>query len=122
MPDELLPLGGNFVLEGSAELRVNHFRGFGKAWFLNLEHIWAVYFLDFGNVWSQISDFTPADIAVAAGLGVRYDTFFGPFRIDFGMKVYDPKALPGTRTIFDRQFWSETVKSGVFHFGIGHAF
>ena len=122
MSDELLQFGGNFVFEGSTELRVNHFRGFGNVGFLRLENIWAVYFLDFGNVWSTISDFKPKDIAIAAGIGIRYETFFGPFRIDYGFRVYDPKGLAGHRSIFQKRFFGETLTNAVFHIGIGHAF
>lgn len=122
MPDELLPFGGNFMFEGNAELRVNHFRGFGKLGFVKMENIWGVYFLDFGNVWSDISNFRIRDIAVAAGIGFRYDTFFGPFRIDYGFRVFDPHEDVDHRTIFNKKFVSETLGSAVIHFGIGHAF
>jgi outer membrane protein insertion porin family len=122
MPEALLPFGGNFIFEGSAELRVNHFRGFGKLLYLRLENIWGVYFVDFGNLWSDIADFRMRDVAVAAGIGFRYETYFGPFRIDYGVRVYDPKGPAGSQTIFKRRFLGETVSNGVFHFGIGHAF
>ncbi|HTK81791.1 MAG TPA: BamA/TamA family outer membrane protein [Bacteroidota bacterium] len=122
MSDEFLQFGGNFILEGSAELRVHHFRGFGKAGFINLENLWAVYFFDFGNVWGDISDFKPKQIAMAAGIGIRYETFFGPFRLDYGFRVYDPKEYPGHQTIFQKQFLGETLTNAVFHIGIGHAF
>ena len=122
MPDELLEFGGNFVFEGSAEMRINHFRGFGKLGPFRLENTWAVYFLDFGNVWSNISDFTSKDIAIAAGLGFRYETFFGPFRIDYGFRVYDPKDRAGHQTIFQKQFFGETLANAVLHIGLGHAF
>jgi outer membrane protein insertion porin family len=122
MPNELLEFGGNFVLEGSAELRVNHFRGFSNLGFIKPERIWGVYFLDFGNVWSDITDFKLKDIAVAAGVGFRYETFFGPFRIDYGFRLYDPKEVPGRKTIFQKKLLGETLSSGVIHIGIGHAF
>ncbi|HUN66219.1 MAG TPA: BamA/TamA family outer membrane protein [Bacteroidota bacterium] len=122
MPDPLLPFGGNFLLEGSMELRVNHFRDLGKWGFIKFENIWMVYFLDVGNTWAEISDFRARDIAMAAGVGFRYETFFGPFRIDYGVKVYDPKAPPTHATIFQKQLVQETLGSGVLHFGIGHAF
>jgi outer membrane protein insertion porin family len=122
MSTDLIQLGGNFLLEGSAEMRVNHFRGFGRIGPIRMENVWAVYFLDFGNVWSDLFDFKPVDIAVAAGLGIRYDTFFGPFRIDFGFRVYDPQAPQASNTIFRRRFWGETLGQGVIQFGIGQAF
>lgn len=122
MPDDLLDLGGNFVFEGSAEMRVNHFRGLGTFLWLPMDRLWGVYYVDFGNVWSDVKEFKVSDIAVAAGIGIRYETFFGPFRIDYGMKMYDPKAEPGRQTVFKKRFIAETLKSGVIHFGIGHAF
>jgi outer membrane protein insertion porin family len=122
MPSELLEFGGNFILEGSAELRVNHFHNQGRFMGLDLASIWGVYFIDAGNVWNDFSDFRPSSVAVAAGVGFRYETLFGPFRIDFGMRVYDPGEAPGRRTIFDKRFFGETLARGVFHLGIGHAF
>lgn len=122
MPDSLLPFGGNFILEGNAEMRVNHFRGFGKLLWLELDNVWMVYYLDAGNVWSSIKDFHLQEVAVAAGFGFRYETLFGPFRIDFGFPVYDPKGPEGKQTIFQKRFWGDTFSNGVFHFGIGHAF
>jgi outer membrane protein assembly factor BamA len=122
MPDELIQFGGNFIFEGSAEMRVSHFQGFGNIWFIRLENILGVYFVDIGNVWKDISDFRFKDLAMAAGFGIRYETFFGPFRIDYGFRLYDPKEEPGRQTIFKKQFFGETFKRGVFHFGIGHAF
>ncbi len=122
MPDPLLQFGGNFLLEGSAELRVNHFHNLGKWWFIRWDNIWGVYFVDVGNTWATIADFRTRDIAVAAGIGFRYETFFGPFRIDYGLRMYDPKAQAGHQTVFKKQFVAETLGSGVLHFGIGHAF
>lgn len=122
MANDLIQFGGNFILEGSAEMRVNQFRGFGKLGFVRFDNIWMVYFFDFGNIWSDITDFKPRDVGMAAGLGFRYETFFGPFRIDYGFRLYDPKADVGRQTIFKKKLFDETLRSGVFHFGIGHAF
>ena len=122
MPDAALQFGGNFMFEGSVEMRVNYLRGFGKLGFLRLDNIWGVYFLDVGNVWTNIGDFKPRDIAVAAGVGFRYETFFGPFRIDYGFRLYDPKEIAGHQTIFKKRFLGETLANGVLHFGLGHAF
>ena len=122
MSNQLLELGGNFILEGSAELRVNYLKGFGKFLGLKLDNVWGVYFVDVGNVWSDIGTFRPRDIAVAAGVGFRYETFFGPFRVDYGFRVYDPKGEGAQQTIFHKRFFGETLSDAVIHFGIGHAF
>jgi len=112
-------LGGNLVLEGSAELRLNVLQGLKDGLF---DRIWLVQFVDVGNVWAEQRDFRITEIAVAAGLGMRYDTFFGPFRIDWGFRVYDPSKPQGHRWITQRQTFEQTFKEGIFHFGIGHAF
>lgn len=118
----LAQLGGNFIIEENLELRVNHFKGMGKIGFIRMNNIWGAYFIDAGNVWNGIEDFRMREIAVAAGFGIRYDTYFGPFRIDYGFKVYDPRDVEGHQTIFRKKFWSETFSGGVLHFGIGQAF
>ena len=122
MPDELLQFGGNFTLEGSLEMRVNHFRQLSKWAFIRFENVWGVYFLDFGNTWRNVTDVRLKDVAIAAGLGFRYETVFGPFRVDYGVRVYDPKGEFGHQTIFKKRFLSETLSSGVVQLGIGHAF
>lgn len=122
MPDDELQFGGNFILEGNFEMRINYFRGFGKLWFINLDNFWVVYFLDAGNVWSDLNTFKTRDIAIAAGLGVRYETLFGPFRVDFGFRVYDPKEQAERQWIFQKRFFGDILANGVLHFGLGHAF
>ncbi len=122
MPAEQLEFGGNFIVEGGLELRFKHFANQGTFLGLDLESMWGVYFIDIGNVWLDYNDFQPSDIAIAAGVGFRYETLFGPFRLDFGMRMYDPAEVAGKRTVFDRKFFAETVRRGVFHLGIGHAF
>jgi outer membrane protein insertion porin family len=118
MSTALLPFGGNFLFEGSLELRVNHFRGVGI-----LNNVWMVYFLDLGNVWTDVVDVKPKEVAIAVGPGLRYETFFGPFRIDFGFRVYDPKGeINGNKWIWQKRLWAETLKNGIVHFGLGQAF
>ncbi len=112
-------LGGNLAFEGSVELRTNLLQNLRDGF---LDKIWVVQFVDFGNVWPEVRDFQFKTIAIAAGLGFRYDTFFGPFRIDWGFRVYNPTQPPSQRWITQRQLLRQTFKEGIFHFGIGHAF
>jgi len=122
MKMDLLSFGGNVLLEGNIEERINVFKGFGKFWFIDASHIWTVFFIDAGTVWREGRDVQFSDIAVATGIGIRYDTFFGPFRFDIGYKAYDPNERLGKQTIFQKKFFRETFTSAVYHFGIGHAF
>jgi len=112
-------LGGNLDLEASLELRTNILQSLHDGF---LDKVWLVQFIDAGNVWGQVRDLSPGSVAIAAGIGLRYDTFFGPFRIDWGFRVYNPAEAPGQRWITQRQLFGQTFKEAIFHFGIGNAF
>jgi outer membrane protein insertion porin family len=116
---QLAQLGGNLLLEGSLELRTALLQSLHDGLF---DKFWIVQFVDVGNLWPEARDFRYQEIAMDAGLGLRYDTFFGPFRIDWGFRVYDPMESAGHRWITQRKLFGETFRRGVFHFGIGHAF
>ncbi|MBI5635126.1 MAG: outer membrane protein assembly factor BamA [Nitrospirae bacterium] len=101
--------GGDAFVMGNVELRTD----IGRS-------ISLVPFLDFGNVWINITDLSPADIKYTVGLGLRYATPVGPLRVDYGYKLtrddicvdrtapLPPKCSPESR--------------GEIHFSIGHAF
>ena len=66
------PTGGNGSIVLNQEVRFPIFgivRGVG--------------FLDTGNVFPLVEDFSLRDLKVGAGVGVRFDTPFGLFRLDF---------------------------------------
>jgi outer membrane protein assembly factor BamA len=96
--------GGTFLIEGTFEYRYRFLQSFG-----------VVGFFDYGNTWVKYKDFNFNELALAAGIGLRYYTQVAPFRLDFGFKFYDPadKAY-----IFSKNFLDNVE----FHFGIGEAF
>ena len=108
--------GGDVLIEGSVETRIQFLRQAGKIWIVDLESMWSVFFLDFGNVWKTAPDVVPSSIALAIGAGLRYDTFVGPLRFDIGFKLYDQKEPKERQWILDRKV------ATVFHFGIAHAY
>jgi outer membrane protein assembly factor BamA len=58
---------------------------------------------------------------MAAGIGLRYNTFVGPIRLDIGFKLFDPTAVEGNRWLWDKT--SEIFKDKyAIHFGLGNAF
>ncbi len=116
---QLAQLGGNLLLEASVELRTALLQNLHDGLF---DKFWVVQFVDVGNLWPEIHHFRFQEIAINAGLGLRYDTFFGPFRIDWGFRIYNPMEPQGQRWITQRKLFSQTFKEGAFHFGIGHAF
>jgi outer membrane protein assembly complex protein YaeT len=92
---DVFPTGGNALLLGGAELRYALTGSFQLAGFL-----------DFGNVYPEVSDLSLADLRESIGLGVRYLTPIGPIRLDYGYKL---DRLPGE-------------SAGRFHLTIGYAF
>ena len=78
-------LGGLSLFEGSVELRQRVTERFG-----------GVLFVDAGYVGDEISPFDGFDPRYGVGLGLRYNTDFGPIRLDVATPI-DPR--PGDPTI-----------------------
>ncbi len=74
------PVGGNSLIEGSAELR-----------FPIVGQLWGALFLDFGNVFPDPFTYRFNDLRYAVGPGIRYLTPIGPVRLDLGF-VIDPRS------------------------------
>lgn len=110
---------------------------------LNVEYRWRVWsiielaaFVDAGNNWT-IADYSAQpggvfkasefykQIALAYGVGIRFDLSILLFRVDFGVKLYDPSRLNGTlagtqwRTASNGLCWKDDM---TFHFAIGYPF
>ncbi len=101
---------GNVKLTSNLEYRFRLMGDFRAALFLDIGNIWAK---DENNPQSnfKFSEFYK-QLAIGTGLGIRYDTGFLVFRIDGGIKLYDP-AYP-VKTFH--------IKNAIFHFGIGYPF
>jgi outer membrane protein insertion porin family len=121
MADTLRNQGGDAMFEGTIEARLNPFKR-GSLGFLDLEKLSFVLFYDCGNIWSKPGQMRLSEIAMAFGVGIRYNTIAGPIRIDFGMKLYDPDPLASRHWITQKRFFPETLKQGVIHLGVGHTF
>ncbi len=114
--------GGSALFEGNIEARWNFLKEAGSLWFIDLQKFSLVFFIDQGNIWSKPDKMKLDEIAMAFGLGLRYNTIAGPIRIDFGMKLYDPEAPISKRWVTQRKFFAETGAAGVIHLGVGHTF
>jgi outer membrane protein insertion porin family len=94
------PKGGNAVFIMNAELRVPVWGGLG-----------AVGFMDAGNVFNRIDNFSFTAIKPTAGFGVRYQSPIGPIRVDLGFKL-DRGRLPT----------GELERQSELHISLGQAF
>jgi outer membrane protein insertion porin family len=112
--------GGDALIEGNIEARWNLLNNAGTLGFIDLQKISLVFFCDFGNIWTEPQKMRLDEVAMAFGLGIRYNTIAGPIRFDFGMKMYDPS---DGSWVTDKRFFPETVYSqGILQIGFGHTF
>jgi outer membrane protein assembly factor BamA len=93
------PRGGNAVLILNGELRLPVWKDIGAA-----------VFVDGGNVFERVTDFTLEDLRGSTGFGLRYRSPIGPIRVDMGFKM-------------DRRVYGGRLEPrSVIHFSIGQAF
>ena len=134
-PDESIVLsnviGSGSLLELGFELRYTfpRPRGVDELWASIIERSGLTLFTDVGNAFNRFTtelygSVTPRDLVngsvVAVGLGYRFETPVGPFRIDYATSVYDPTRSTG-QWITDRVGVLQT-SNWQLSIGIGHAF
>ncbi len=112
-------VGGNFIIENSIEHRIRPFLQANNTYIRDLGF---ATFIDFGNVWTEISKFKLNQLALAAGGGIRYYTIIGAIRFDVGFKIPDPQ--PGTEGGSNWIFGTgcNFPNKYTFQFGIGNTF
>jgi outer membrane protein insertion porin family len=91
------PKGGNGLVLLNGELRVPVWKDFGVA-----------FFVDSGNVFERVTQIDFGELRASAGVGLRYRSPVGPFRLDVGFKLGDPQAGDKSRH--------------AIHFSFGQAF
>ncbi|MCK0189444.1 outer membrane protein assembly factor [Arenibacter sp. F20364] len=85
-------------------------------------------FADAGNIWNVLDNVTDenatfenfgslADIALGTGLGIRYDFSYFIFRLDMGLKTYNPAEESSKRWFRDYN-----LSNAVFNIGINYPF
>ncbi len=90
------PLGGKFMIVWNLfEIRRSLYKTLG-----------AVMFVDIGNVWNNINQFSLSDMRISAGPGLRLGTPIGILRLDYGVNLDKRKDEP----------------LGLIHFNMGHTF
>ncbi|MCX7736919.1 MAG: BamA/TamA family outer membrane protein [Candidatus Kapabacteria bacterium] len=126
-------VGNSILIEGSLELRYR-FASTGSGLIAEqIANFGITGFLDWGNAfnWLLLDDNTKdyidkynwwefgTGLALALGLGLRYETPVGPFRIDFAWPLYDPNRKSSDKFIFNRR---DGLSAFTFHVGLGHSY
>lgn len=95
-----------------------------------LSFLEAAAFMDSGNIWTlrdyeeqqggkfMLSNFFK-EMAIGAGVGLRFDLSLLILRFDFGKRVYDPSRVAGNRWTFFSEGFSG---NSAFYFAIGYPF
>ena len=78
--DDGLSDGGNGVVVFNAEIRAQVGKLFGR-------NFGVVGFVDAGNVFDRAGDIDLKRLRPTAGMGLRYDSWIGPLRLDVGYKL-----------------------------------
>ena len=109
---------GDIKLDLNVEYRVKLFSILEGALFLDAGNIWTIH--DYETQPGGLFRFDTfyEQIALAYGLGIRLNFNFFIFRIDYGLKLYDP-ALVGQDRWRIKPTWKDDM---AFHFAIGYPF
>lgn len=110
---------GDLKIDLSAELRLRFARSWEFATFVDAGNIWTIKAYEsqpngefrFGCFYREL--------ALASGLGLRWDFDYFLLRLDAGIKVYDPQADPGLRWSIGRRPLRDLV---AIHFALGYPF
>ncbi len=107
----------NFKLSFNLEYRFPIFGGFKGAFFTDIGNIWNFKddILDPAFQFNGVEDLK--ELAVASGLGLRYDFGFFVVRFDTGFKTHNPARAPN-----DRWFKEYNFANAVYNIGINYPF
>ena len=107
----------NFKLSFNLEYRFPIFGGFKGAFFTDVGNIWNFKddILDPAFQFNGVEDLK--ELAVASGLGLRYDFGFFVVRFDTGFKTHNPARAPN-----DRWFKEYNFANAVYNIGINYPF
>ncbi len=114
---------GDIKLDLNLEYRFKFFKFLELALFTDAGNIWTIRDYESQPHGQFKTDEFYKQIAWSYGIGLRLDFSFFVFRVDFGVKLYDP-----SRLYTDQTQW-RTVRNGLgwkddmtFHFAIGYPF
>ena len=119
-------IGSASLVEGSIELRYSFPKpkGIVEFWADKVARSGLVVFFDWGNSFNRLTPSTynlasisrvlnPANWGYGYGIGFRFDTPAGPFRLDMAFPFYDPNSA---------SYRIPQFSTAQYHIGLGHAF
>lgn len=119
-------IGSAGLIEGSIELRITLAKptSIGEFWADKIARSGFVLFADWGNSFNRLTPGTyqkadisrilsPSHWGLGYGLGFRFETPAGPFRLDIAFPLYDPNSAAFSQPNFAK---------AQYHIGLGHAF
>ena len=112
-------IGGDYKLQLNSELRVPLVAKLTGAMFLDIGNIWTKDTLLFGKAGQLKKDFYK-ELAVAAGLGLRFDAGLVLLRVDMGIPIRKPYLPEGQQWIINKTGWGE--RNVVFNIALGYPF
>jgi outer membrane protein assembly factor BamA len=125
-------IGSATLLELSFELRFRFPKpsGWQPLWASMVDRSGLTLFSDFGNAFNRLTlekygTIQTQDLILgsvwAGGLGYRFETPVGPFRVDFATSIYDPNRT-GSKWLFSEGNTPFAFSSWMLQIGLGHPF
>ncbi len=113
----------DFKLEANLEYRFKLFWLMEGALFLDAGNIWATNPKDPRQGALLNTKTFLGEIAIGSGFGLRFDFSFFIFRIDYGIKIKDPKEPIKDRWLITKKNYNPFKSdNSMFNFGIGYPF
>ncbi|MEP7142890.1 MAG: BamA/TamA family outer membrane protein [Ferruginibacter sp.] len=112
-------IGGDYKLQFNSELRIPIVAKLSGAVFLDVGNIWTKDTLLFGKAGQLKKDFYK-ELAVASGVGVRFDAGLVIVRLDLGFPLRKPFLPDGERWVINKLELSNRVL--VVNFALGYPF
>lgn len=109
---------GDFKITMNAEYRYDIFRKLKGALFVDAGNIWLIRASESREAGIFKPDNFLDQIAIAGGVGIRFDFTFFIIRLDGGLKMKNPSRPTGDRWVLDEQ----KIRDLTFNFGIGYPF
>ncbi len=94
-------IGGDYKLLGNTELRLPFTKQLSGALFVDAGNVWTKDTTLFG-IQGQLSKKFLKEIAVATGIGIRFDATVLLIRVDLGMPIRKPYLPDGERWVFNK--------------------